>query len=313
MFEPREKFEELRSRLVGLLAALEPRSNTELRELVQGLVPVHFVLRALGIALFPDMADDAARDRILAYFRQNPRTVIAGEELMIVSGIQEWARRVRELRTQSGWRILSGNAVRDMARGEDNPDVVDLPVMKPSEYMLVDEQQDREAAHRWHVGYSIRKGPGSVRDKIIDYLKQNVGKEVSGEELRYVADERSEWARRVRELRTQEGWNIVTKATGRPDLPVGVYVLVSTERAERHDRIKDRDRRNVLARDEYTCRNTNCGWNRSRWDPSDPRHLEVHHIEHHVGGGSNDPSNLLTLCNICHDSVHAGDLKLLTV
>jgi len=31
------------------------------------------------------------------------------------------------------------------------------------------------------------------------------------------------------------------------------------------------------------------------WNPSDPRHLELHHIEHHVKGGENVEGNLKTL------------------
>lgn len=41
------------------------------------------------------------------------------------------------------------------------------------------------------------------------------------------------------------------------------------------------------------------------WNKDDPRHLEVHHLEHHVDGGGNDEDNLITVCNICHDAVHA--------
>jgi hypothetical protein len=34
--------------------------------------------------------------------------VLAGDELMVVAGISEYARRVRELRVERGWRILTG-------------------------------------------------------------------------------------------------------------------------------------------------------------------------------------------------------------
>ena len=288
-----------------MLAGLSPAGDPDVRVYVLELVPIHFVLRALGVSLFTDETDGAARDRILSYLRRYPQVVISGEELLVVAGIQEWARRLRELRTQFGWKILSGLAVAQMSESEDEEDGPDFPTMKPSDYILVDVGQDLEAAHRWNRANSIRKQKGaSVIEKIKAYLLENVGKEVTGEELRYVAGDKSEWARRVRELRTEHGWQVVTKSTGRPDLPVGIYVLASDRQLPAHDRvITDRARRAVLVRDSYTCQV--CGWNRSKWDPSDPRHLEVHHVQHHVKGGSNEPENLRALCNICHDEVHA--------
>ncbi|MCF7928543.1 MAG: HNH endonuclease [Spirochaetales bacterium] len=57
-----------------------------------------------------------------------------------------------------------------------------------------------------------------------------------------------------------------------------------------------------MLRDGYTC--TRCGWNYSRWNPSDPRFLEIHHIKPHREGGASTPENLVTLCNVCHDEIH---------
>lgn len=50
------------------------------------------------------------------------------------------------------------------------------------------------------------RGQGG-RTKILDYLKAHVGTPVTGEELGTISDI-GEWARRVRELRVQEGWDI---------------------------------------------------------------------------------------------------------
>ena len=118
-----------------------------------------------------------------------------------------------------------------------------------------------------------------------------------------MAKDRTEWARRVRELRTEFGWPIVTKNTGRPDLDIGVYLLEADRQSPEHDRyIPDRIKREVLRRDRYECQN--CGWSHEEWNRSDPRHLELHHIEHHVNGGENILENLLTLCIVCHDEIH---------
>ncbi len=109
-----------------------------------------------------------------------------------------------------------------------------------------------DAAHRWRIANEIRKKKLGVRDKILEYMRRNVGKHITGEELRYIANDRSEWARRVRELRTEFGWPITTKSTGRPDLPVGVYALEQDRQSPPHDRkIPDSVRREVLRRDVH--------------------------------------------------------------
>lgn len=81
--------------------ALHP-DEADLRERVRSLLPVLNELRALGIARLPEDADLPGRDRILNYLRRYPLIVIEGDELLLISGIGEWARRVRELRVQLG-------------------------------------------------------------------------------------------------------------------------------------------------------------------------------------------------------------------
>lgn len=279
-------------------------SDNDLRPKVQALIPSFHLLRDLGSSLIPQQDADSARDRILFYLRRYPLTVIKGDELMVVSGIGEWARRVRELRVQYGWSIVSGLAAREMNENEEFPvEGINVTEMGPDDYILVDAVQDREAAYRWTVANQIRKKRLGVREKILEFLRSNIGKSVTGEELRYVANNRTEWARRVRELRTEHGWPVVTKVSGRPDLPIGTYLLEQDRQSPPHDRlIPDPVRRSVLARDEYSCRN--CGWNHGKWNPSDPRHLELHHIEHHARGGSNEMQNLITVCTVCHDQIH---------
>jgi hypothetical protein len=210
---------------------------------------------------------------------------------------------VRELRVQFGWAIISGVTINEMREEETEEVPVALNAMRPNEYVLLSAKEDRDAAHRWHVANTIRKQGVSVRDKILKFLQANVGRGVTNEELRYVAGDKTEWARRVRELRTEQGWPIVTKTTGRPDLGVGVYVLQADRQSPEHDRsIPDDVRREVLRRDGYKCKK--CGWSHDEWNPSDPRHLELHHIKHHVKGGENAEANLKTLCTVCHDKVH---------
>lgn len=177
----------------------------------------------------------------------------------------------------------------------------------PDDYVLLDAEQDKEAALRWNVANDIRKSRASMKDRILEYLRKNVGQAVTGEELRYVA-KGSEWARRVRELRTEAGWPISTKYSGRPDLGTGEYILEQDRQTPKHDRvIPDPLRGEVLRRDGYKCRK--CGWNQKLWDRSDPRHLELHHVRRHADGGETTAENLITYCNVCHDDVHRLDGK----
>lgn len=300
----------IRRRVEELISNFEVElKGGELRKKVLALIPIFQGLRDLGKGLVPPEYASAARDRILYYFRKYPDIVIASDELLVVSGIQEYARRVRELRVQFGWAIASGMTIKEMIEEQDESVPDRLENMKPNDYVLLNVIQDREAAHRWNTANMIRKERKSVRDKILEFLLANVGKEVTNEELRYVSGDKTEWARRVRELRTEFGWPIVTKSAGRPDLPVGVYLLQSDRQSHKHDRsIPDSLRREVLRRDGYRCQE--CDWSHEGWNPSDPRHLELHHIRHHVKGGENSGENLKTLCTVCHDKLHKKEKKI---
>jgi hypothetical protein len=304
-------------RVKGLLDRFaEKLEEPDLREQVRSLIPVVRGVRKLGSGLISEDVASSAQERILTYFRRYPLTLIDGDELLVVSGIGEWARRVRELRVEFGWWICSGVTFKQMAA--DDPDAaseitdalgVQVNAIKPTQYVLASEEQDRDAAHRWNVLNTIRKKKNvGVKAKILEYLRANAGHAVSGEELRYIANNRKEWSRRARELRTEDGWPVVTKMQGRPDLPVGSYLLEEDKQAEEHDRdIPDSVRIEVLERDHFAC--THCGWTRAQLQQGDPRKfLELHHLVHHVEKGENLPENLKTLCNVHHDEVHAGRL-----
>jgi len=297
--------ESINREIAALLGNFERElKGKDLRKKVQALIPVFRNLRDLGKSLIPKGMAVAARDRILLYFKKFPNTIILGDELFVVSGIQEWARRVRELRVQFGWHIVNGITAKQMLKEEEFPlKGIELSLLRPENYLLLDTEQDRDSAHRWNIANEIRRKDISVRDKILEFLRANVGKAVSGEELRYVAKDKTEWARRTRELRTEQGWPIATRNTGMPSLPVGTYVLQADRQSPEHDRnISDSTRSTVLRRDGYKC--MKCKWAHAEWNPSDPRFLELHHIKHHVKGGGNLEENLITLCTKCHDDAH---------
>lgn len=299
----------VRAELEGLIRDFKAQLEVpDLRTKVRALIPAFRKLRDLGSSLAVKDGR-SARDRILRYLLRYPLVVIDGEELMVVSGIQDWPRRVRELRVQFGWRIISGVTANEMLEeGELPAPSLSSLKMAPDQYMLLSDVEDREAAHRWHLANEVRRMPLSVQDRTLEFFRRNIGQRVTGEELRYVAKNATEWARRVRELRTEHGWPIVTRVNGREDLPVGVYVLEADRQSPAHDRsIPDVTRREVLRRDQYTCQE--CSWTRALWTPDDARHLEIHHIHHHSDGGGQEPENLVTLCHVCHDVIHSYDQR----
>jgi hypothetical protein len=299
------KSEEIRKELQNLIINFENElKSDDLRKKVLALVPCFHQLRELGKSLISRDIARSARDRILHYFLKYPQIMIKGDELLVVSGIQEYARRVRELKVQFGWSIVSGVTANQMNQESEFPiENIDVTTMGPSDYVMLSTKQDRDAAHRWNLANEIRRENISVRDKILKFLRQNVGQKVTGEELRYIAKDKTEWARRVRELRTEYGWPVVTRNTGRPNLDVGVYLLEADRQSPEHDRrIPDPVKREVLRRDEYRCQK--CKWSHEEWNRSDPRHLELHHIKHHASGGENTEENLITLCTVCHDDIH---------
>ncbi|MCB9513003.1 MAG: HNH endonuclease [Candidatus Latescibacteria bacterium] len=58
-------------------------------------------------------------------------------------------------------------------------------------------------------------------------------------------------------------------------------------------------RRKILARDGHRCQGPGC---------TSTRYLEVHHRKPRANGGTNDPSNLITLCSACHQLHHERGL-----
>ena len=113
---PKSSPETLRQEIVELLTNFaEELKKGDVRVKVIALIPAYHKLRDLGSSLIPRDEASSARKRIIAYFRRYPQTVIDGDELMVVSGIGEWARRVRELRVQFGWWIYSGVTFSQMA------------------------------------------------------------------------------------------------------------------------------------------------------------------------------------------------------
>ena len=111
--------ESLRSKLVELLQDFERRLESgDLRSQVKDLVQAYELLRDMGGSLMDGSDTKSGRDRILAYFKKYVGEVLTGGELMVVAGINEYPRRIRELRLEYGWPILSGVTLTEIREAE---------------------------------------------------------------------------------------------------------------------------------------------------------------------------------------------------
>jgi hypothetical protein len=154
----------------------------------------------------------AAKPRLLSYLLATQGKVVEKDELSGISGIHEWARRLRELRVEDGWRIASS---------------VDRHDLRPGQYLLEDHEPDEQLRQRWQMANRIRRSGGSASGRILEFLLQNVGRPVTPEELAYVARVHA-FPRRVREL-ADEGWPIESHLD-RTDLAPGEYILVAASK-----------------------------------------------------------------------------------
>jgi len=274
------------------------RPNLDLRSKVLRLCDVYLDVKDLGVNIIREdgITASSSRERIRLYFLAFAGKKIDAIEIEVVSGISEYGRRLRELRREDGYQIASGAS----------PDPESGINLRPDEYLLVTKEPDTDAARRWHVANRIRKSRTGSKEKILEFLRENVGKVVTTDELAYVAGKAKQYARRLRELRTEDGYSIATHFTGRPDLAIGQYILQSLDRInEPHDRHIPSDvQKEIYERDENTCRI--CGWITDRWTIEDPRILELHHLTHHQDKGPNTPENLIVVCSKCHDEIHKG-------
>ncbi len=162
-----------------------------------------------------------------------------------------------------------------------------------------------------------KKGKASRR-RLREYFLANIGRIMDSEELRQVAGI-SEWARRVRELRGEEGYRILTHAD-RSDLKPGQYLLEEPKPQPAFERaISKETRAFVLDRNGFTCQM--CGavaGDDHPYDPGRKTRLHIGHILDKSHGGTDDPANLRALCSVCNEGAanitleRPSKVKLLT-
>lgn len=141
-----------------------------------------------------------------------------------------------------------------------------------------------------------------ARDKLRTHFLANLGRVMEVEELRKVAGGITEWARRVRELRNEEGFQILTH-NDRSDLKQGQYLLVEPKPRPAFQRAISKElRAQILDRNGFTCQM--CGVAAGEPHPDDPGRKTRLHIGHIVDksmGGTDDYSNLRAICSVCNE------------
>ncbi len=146
-------------------------------------------------------------------------------------------------------------------------------------------------------------GPGS-RARVLRYLLDHLGDVVASSDIARAAGGASEWARRLRELRDEFGYRILSHKD-RADLKPGEYVLETTARVPVMPRtISKETRAFVLERNGYTCQM--CRLAAADPDPFHPGQkvrLAMGHIIDKSKGGRDTPENLRAVCMNCNEGL----------
>lgn len=147
-----------------------------------------------------------------------------------------------------------------------------------------------------------RHATGGARSKLRAHFLNNLKRVMDAEELREVAGGINEWGRRIRELRNEEGYLILTH-NDRADLKPGQYLLETAKPQPAFAReISKETRAFVLDRNGFTCQM--CGavaGEPHAYDPSRKTRLHLGHIIDKSAGGSDEPANLRAICSVCNE------------
>lgn len=148
------------------------------------------------------------------------------------------------------------------------------------------------------------KKPSGSKELILNYFLANIGKVLDSKQIQRASGGAVEWARRVRELRNEEGYQILSHKD-RSDLKPGQYLLKTIARVPAFKRdISKETRAQVLERNGFTCQM--CGVAAGDPDPLGcPRTvcLTIGHILDKSKGGDDTPQNLRAICTNCNEGL----------
>ena len=146
-------------------------------------------------------------------------------------------------------------------------------------------------------------GKVGSKEKIRAFLLANIGRVIESHELQDAADGAVQYSRRLRELRDEEGWPILSHNDS-ANLKPGQYLLsrepVHKDRPSFARTISASLRAKVLDRNGFTCQM--CGLTPGEIDPQNGRPVRLHigHIKDKSLGGKDELANLRTLCSTCN-------------
>jgi len=156
---------------------------------------------------------------------------------------------------------------------------------------------------------SEKRAKYGAKAKLRKHFLSNIGRIMDSDELREIADNQSEWARRVRELRNEEGYQILTH-NDRANLKPGQYLLETPKPIPAFDRaISKETRAFVLDRNGNTCQM--CGAVAGEPHPYDSTRTTRLHMGHVINkslGGTDDASNLKAICSVCNEGASNATL-----
>lgn len=149
-----------------------------------------------------------------------------------------------------------------------------------------------------------KKAQEGSRARILEFLLSNLGRVLDKNEIRRASGNASEWARRLRELRDEFGYQILSHKDRR-ELKPGQYLLETGKRLPALPRdISKETRAWVLERNGYTCQMCGAGAG-----DADPYHsgrkiqLTMGHIIDKSKGGKDTPENLRAICTNCNEGL----------
>ena len=138
----------------------------------------------------------------------------------------------------------------------------------------------------------------------MEFFLENIGKVLESRQIQAASGGASEWARRVRELRNEDGYQILTHKD-RVDLKPNQYLIETAKRVPGFARnISKETRAWVLERNGYTCQM--CGLAAGDSDPFNTARtvrLTMGHILDKSKGGDDSPQNLRAICTNCNEGL----------
>ncbi len=141
------------------------------------------------------------------------------------------------------------------------------------------------------------------KELIRRFLLANIGRVIESHELQEAANGAVQYSRRLRELRDEEGWPILTH-NDTTALKPGQYLLKERPKQKARPQfartISAKLRAEVLDRNGFTCQM--CGLTPGDIDPFTKRPVRLHvgHIKDKSLGGKDEILNLRTLCSTCN-------------